>query len=74
MSKETKRTYHNLDPAAGYPAGGNLFYECERCGDILPSRPEDSTHCKCRNIMIDADYGRIKIQDHPKVKLFSLAD
>jgi hypothetical protein len=69
-----KRSYHNFNPVNGYPAGSNLFYECLRCGEIVPSRPSDSTHCKCRNIMIDVDYGRIKIQDHAQIKLFSTMD
>ena len=67
-----KKSYHSFNPATGYPAGSNLFYECQRCGVSIPSRPPDSTHCKCRNIMIDVDYGRIKIQDHTQVKLYSL--
>jgi len=69
-----KKSYHSFNPSAGYPAGSNLFYECQRCGEAVPSRPLDSTHCKCRNIMIDADYGRIDIEDHAQVKLFSLSD
>jgi hypothetical protein len=72
MSDENqKRSYHNFNPANGYPAGSNLYYECLRCGEVVPSRPSDSTHCQCRNIMIDVDYGRVKIQDHNQVKLFS---
>jgi len=66
-----QKTYHAFNPSSGYPAGSNLFYECLRCGEVVPSRPPDSTHCMCRNIMIDVDYGRIKIQDHAQVKLFS---
>lgn len=66
-----KRSYHNFNPSAGYPAGSNLFYECQRCGEAIPSRPPDSIYCRCRNIMIDVDYGRITIQDHAMVKLFS---
>ena len=63
--------YIQFDPSEGYPARYDLFYECLRCGETIPSLPPDSTHCKCRNIMIDADYGRIKIQDHSQVRLYS---
>ena len=70
-NKKEKRTYLKMDPSAGYAAGSNLFYECVRCGGVVPSRPPNSTHCECRNIMIDVDYGRIKVQDHTKTKLFS---
>jgi hypothetical protein len=72
MSTEnTNRTYHDFDPEIGYPAGSNLFYECMRCGDVIPSVPLDSTSCKCRNVMIDTDYGRVSVQDHILVKLFT---
>jgi hypothetical protein len=69
----TKREYHSFDPSSGYPASKSLSYECLKCGDVVPSLPDDSVHCTCRNIMIDADYGRIKIQEPSKVKLFSEA-
>jgi hypothetical protein len=69
-----KRVYHSFDPNAGYPAGGNLYYECVTCGVVLPSSPSDSTLCSCGNIAIDVDYGRISIKDHAAARLFSLED
>jgi hypothetical protein len=68
------REYHTFDPANGYPAANGLYYECLRCGDVVSSRPPDSTHCKCRNIMLDVDYGRLEIEDHSKVQLFSISN
>lgn len=68
------RTYYDYDPATGYPAGSDLYYECLKCGDVIPSKPPDSTACSCRNIMIDVDYGRLKIQDHSKAKLCSFSN
>ena len=65
------RTYHSLDVATGYPAGESMFYECLRCGDVVPSLPDDSMCCRCRNIMIDVDYGRIRIEDPGRARLFS---
>jgi hypothetical protein len=65
------RQYRNFDPSSGYPASKSLFYECLKCGDAIPSLPDDSTHCTCRNIMIDAGYGRIKMQEAERVRLFS---
>lgn len=67
----SKKIYYSFDPAKGYPAGAGLFYECLRCGEVVTSMPVVGIRCKCRNIMIDVDYGRIKIQDHGAVKLFS---
>ena len=71
-NNQPKKSYLGFSPSAGYPAGSNLFYECQRCGESVLSRPPNSTHCKCRNVMIDVDYGRIKIQDPTQVKLYSV--
>jgi hypothetical protein len=65
------RTYHDFDSAKGYPMDKKLFYECLKCGGVVPSWPDDDTYCKCRNIMIDIGAGRIGIQDEALVKLFS---
>jgi len=67
------KKYIQFDPNEGYPIGDDLFYECLHCGEVVPSSPSESTHCECRNIMIDIDYGRIKIQDHSLVKLYCIA-
>ena len=64
------RKYKTFDYSKNYPIGAKLFYECGLCGDVLPSWPKDSAHCKCRNIMIDVGYGRISIRDHAQVKIF----
>ena len=71
MTKDAShREYITFDPSLGYPAKSGLFYECKRCGDVLESSPAKNLHCSCRNIMIDADFGRIAIQDHAKIALF----
>ncbi len=71
-----KATRHELgfDPQQGYPAGASLFYECRRCGDVLPSSLARSRHCMCNNIRIDADAGRIVIEEPLQAKLFSLSN
>lgn len=66
-----KRTYHDFNPSSNYPADENLFYECLRCGDVLPSLPKNSVECTCKNIAIDVGYGRIIVKDHKSIKLFS---
>ena len=71
---EKKKIYHSYDPERGYPAGSNLYYECLKCGDIVPSLPIDNIFCSCRNIAIDVDYGRISIKDHSLIKLFSIEE
>lgn len=72
MSDAGRRQYFSFNPASGYPAGENIYYECGGCGGVLKSRPEDSVHCECRNIMIDADYGRVSVRDHSLMKIFSI--
>lgn len=69
--QKQNRQYLTFDSNEGYPASSDLYYECMICGFVVPSMPSESTHCDCRNIMIDADYGRIVIQDHSKVRLFT---
>jgi len=69
-NSKNDREYLTFNPAKGYPADKTLFYECLDCNEVVPSMPNDNAHCKCRNIMIDIDYGRIDIQDVNKVRLF----
>lgn len=64
------KTYIRFDPNEGYPARLGLFYECHRCGEAIASIPHVNSRCKCRNIVIDVDYGRIRIQDHSQVRLY----
>jgi hypothetical protein len=66
------KTYQSFDPTKGYPAGSNLFYECLKCGEVVPSYPKDDTGCKCGNIAIDVSGARMFVQDHGQIKLFSL--
>jgi hypothetical protein len=64
------RNYIHLDPAKSRPYRRGLYYECLKCGKIIPGDFKDNVHCDCRNIMIDADWGRIKIQDYSKARAF----
>src|SRR4051812_10984200 len=67
-----KMFYRTFDPKTGYPAGADLFYECQKCGGSISSQPAKSMACKCRNITIDVEAGRISVQDQAHVKLFSV--
>ncbi len=64
------REYFEFDPARGYPAGSAIFYECVRCGGVIPSFPEDSTGCARRNIFIDVGGGRVSVQAPALMKMF----
>ena len=74
VHKKRRRKYIKFNPVFGYPVDHNLFYECLICGDIISSIPLENWYCKCRNIMIDIDYGRIDIQEASKIKLFYLLE
>ena len=64
------RNYLNADFSKGYPAGENIRYECGVCGDTLPSKPEHSVACKCRNVIIDVDAGRVAVKDASQVRAY----
>lgn len=71
-----KKHYVSFDvkSAKGYPTGKTLFYECTKCGDILPSLPKDCVSCTCKNIRIDIYAGRLVVEDHNFFKIFSTED
>ena len=67
------KKYLEVDLKKGYVAGKNIFYECESCGDVLPSLPESEVaECRCKNILIDISSARIGARDESKVKIFEL--
>ena len=46
------------------PRAKDIFYQCTKCGDIIPSQPNDNMGCKCGNIFIDNDYVRLVVKDY----------
>lgn len=66
--------YIEFDSASGYPSGSFVFYECIKCGGILPSLPDRGIGCSCRNIFIDVDAGRISIKDDSLLRIFESKD
>ena len=70
MLGKPNKTYLSVDPRRGYPAGSDIRYECGLCGDTLPSMLDHSAACKCRNVIIDVDAGRIAVKDHSHFKAF----
>lgn len=70
MDVHAKRTYISLDPAKGWPAGSDVYYECLRCGEVIPSLPAGSRECACGNIAIDVEYGRFVTDDVSQVRAF----
>ncbi|WP_367154090.1 hypothetical protein [Methylomonas sp. HYX-M1] len=64
------RNYLQFDPDKGYPAREDIYYECGKCGGVIPSKPQGGIGCQCRNIFIDVDAGRVSIKDESKFKIF----
>lgn len=62
------RNYLNVDFSKGYPVGADIRYECGVCGGTLPSMPEHSVACKCRNVIVDVDAGRVAVKDGSKFR------
>jgi ribosomal protein S26 len=64
MSDMKIRKYNQRHPA---PRGKGIFFRCLICGETLPSDTEHSLWCKCHNLSIDVDAGRLGIRDASKV-------
>ena len=64
------KKYIAFNPQDGYPVGPYLIYECQKCGDAIPSIPRGSTSCSCGNFTIDKDAGRISVKDESMIKLY----
>lgn len=71
VSGEPKQPkYVEFDPEKGYPAGQSLRYECVLCGDTMPSFPSEYVECKCGNLSIDVDAGRLSVENPITIKLY----
>lgn len=55
------------------PVGPELYYECTIRGEAVHSMPRDNATCKCFNIMVDLDAGRLTIKSHAYVRLFYMS-
>jgi len=64
------RKYLPFAKKGGLPSTPNKFLECLECSDIVQLFSKENTHCKCQNIRLDADWGRVAIKDWDKIKLF----
>ncbi|HVS32820.1 MAG TPA: hypothetical protein VMS98_15355 [Thermoanaerobaculia bacterium] len=51
------------------PNGSDLFYECLRCSDVIPSLPRDNIGCTCGNVFVDIDAYRVAIDDYSKIRV-----
>jgi hypothetical protein len=67
------KQYIPVDLNQGYPAGDEIYYECGICGDDVPSIPAHAVACRCRNIIVDVDAGRVSVKDPSKFRAFIAA-
>ncbi len=76
---ELKKNYSweqvGFDETTGYPFGNDLFYECQFCRQLIQAYPDKADRdkafeCSCKNLIIDADAGRIFISKPNSTKLY----
>lgn len=66
------RKYIEFNASNGFPAGERIRYECGICGETLLSIPQHAAACKCRNIIVDVDAGRVAVKDSSKMKAYEV--
>lgn len=57
------------DPTAPNPIGNGVFYQCLICGDKIDSTVVNAVACSCRNLVVDADAGRITGRKPEKIQI-----
>ena len=74
---ELKKNYNiedvEFDFRRGYPSSNNMYYECQRCFDLVSSVVEENVECSCGNIFIDVSSARFVVEEDSKIKLVQLA-
>jgi len=62
--------FYPVEPAPSpddLPTGGDLYYECVDCGEIVLSVPRIKSACKCGNL--SGHGGKLEVKDATKVKV-----
>jgi hypothetical protein len=72
MARRTTVVTVPYSDSSGLPCGQNIFYLCLLCRTVVPSLPEGTMHCMCRNISIDPDAGRGGARDLNAVVVLSV--
>ena len=70
MKIDLKKIYRfeAMTHAAGQPlpTGGDIYYECTECGDVVSSVTHLAAHCHCGNL--SGKHGQVEIKHPEKVK------
>lgn len=62
--------FYPLEPAPepdALPVGGDLYYECTECSDIVSSVPRIKSACHCGNL--SGNGGVLQVKDPTKVRV-----
>lgn len=62
----------DVDLSKGCPVAKDIYYACKKCVSVVPSMPDDSMGCSCRNIFIDVDYARVSIKDESAAEVLKV--
>lgn len=57
-------------PEGGYLYFSNRWYRCRKCCEMIASATRRSAACWCRNVELDAGYGRLSLKDEAQVEAF----
>ena len=63
-----EKKYISFDPKEGYPS--SYYYECQKCKSSIVGCPLNYVSCDCYNVRIDADSGRMIVNDDNMIKAF----
>ena len=55
-----------LDAGSPLPTGGDIFYECTGCNQVVSSVPFTKAECDCGNLK--GDQGKLEILDKGKIR------
>lgn len=71
---KTKYRIIDLHHRAGtaLPASNDIFFQCQRCWDVIPSLPADSLYCSCKNVSVDVDAGRAGARDESLMRVLQI--
>ncbi|MDR0578507.1 MAG: hypothetical protein LBI87_13490 [Candidatus Accumulibacter sp.] len=62
--------FHPVEPApdpGDLPTGGDLYYECAECSDVVSSVPHIQSACQCGNL--SGNGGVLRVKDPVKVRV-----
>ena len=62
----TSRTFSQNE---SHPVGRGIYYECLLCGARLDSSAPHAVACKCYNLILDIDAGRISAKNPDQVRI-----